>query len=69
MVLWRLQGGAGVLVCSLEKWRCGYRLLVEGAPDRPDLAVDENHISVDAARGRAEAIRATLLGGGWALTG
>lgn len=70
MILWRLRGYAdpegefegGEVVCSLEKLRVGYRLLVEHAGR---IETDESHPSIDTARTKANAVKRQLVEMGW----
>lgn len=48
----------GEVVCSLDKWKGGYRLLVEHAGR---IETDESHPSIDTARTKANALKQQLV--------
>ena len=70
MILWRLSGSpdparareAGQVVCSIEKRRCDYVLVVARADE---VMLNEAHASLDRARETAGAFREDLIGRGW----
>ena len=58
MILWRLQGVSADFVCSIEKGRRGYRLVVRSATT---TIVDDVLPDVARARWKADLIRTELL--------
>ena len=57
MILWRLSGLTADFVCSIEKRRQGYRLVVRSAWT---VIVDDVLPDVRRARGKADLIRSEL---------
>jgi hypothetical protein len=58
MILWRLHGISSDFVCSIEKGRRGYRLVVRAATT---TVVEDVLPDVRRARWKADLIRAELL--------
>jgi len=58
MILWRLYGVSSDFVCSIEKGRRGYRLLVRAAAT---TIVDDVLPDIRRARWKADLIRNELL--------
>jgi hypothetical protein len=58
MILWRLSGLTADFVCSIEKRRQGYRLIVRSAWT---VIVDDLVPDVGRARSKADLIRSELL--------
>jgi hypothetical protein len=58
MILWRLNGISSNFVCSIEKGRRGYRLLVRAAST---TVVDDVLPDIRRARWKADMIRSELL--------
>ena len=70
MILWRLRGYSdpdgeyegGVAECAIERAADGYRLLVVHCGN---VQADERHAGIEAARAKAEMLRAELIALGW----
>ena len=70
MILWRLIGSsqresvqaAAPVVCSIEKRRCDYVLVVARADE---VMLTEAHASLDRAKEKAGAFREDLIARGW----
>ena len=62
MILWHLRGSSSEFVCSIEKGRHGYRLVIQSAST---VIVNDVLPDVRRARWKADLIRSELLAMGY----
>jgi hypothetical protein len=62
MILWHLRGSSSEFVCSIEKGRVGYRLVIQSAST---VIINDVLPDVRRARWKADLIRSELLAMGY----